>query len=59
MEAVEALGLLLTAGFFLLLISMLLRSRLRPVVTGREALIGAHGETVAWEGEEGRVRVQA
>ncbi len=47
-----------TAGFFLLLISMLLRSRLRPVVTGREALIGAHGETVAWEGEEGRVRVQ-
>jgi membrane-bound serine protease (ClpP class) len=46
-----------TAAFFLLIISMLLRSRLRPVVTGREALIGAQGETVAWEGEEGRVRV--
>jgi membrane-bound serine protease (ClpP class) len=35
----------------------LLHSRTRPVVTGSEALIGAKGEAVFWEGEEGRVRV--
>ena len=28
------------------------------VVTGSEALVGAEGETVTWEGSEGRVRVQ-
>jgi membrane-bound serine protease (ClpP class) len=49
---------LVTAAFFLLAISLLLRSRRRPVVTGREALRGATGETVAWQGGEGRVRVQ-
>jgi membrane-bound serine protease (ClpP class) len=27
-------------------------------VTGREALSGAEGETVAWQGGEGRVRVK-
>jgi membrane-bound serine protease (ClpP class) len=36
---------------------MLLRSRRRPVVTGKEGLLGAEGETVAWDGAEGRVRV--
>ena len=36
----------------------LLHSRKKPVVTGSEALIGAEGETVFWEGEEGRVRVK-
>ena len=45
-------------GFFLLVIAMLLRSRKRPIVTGKEALAGAQGEAVAWEGEEGRVLVQ-
>ncbi|MDY0884534.1 nodulation protein NfeD [Dongia soli] len=47
-----------TAGFFLLIVAMLLRSRRRPIVTGREALIGGEGETVAWQGERGRVRVK-
>ncbi|HET9245100.1 MAG TPA: nodulation protein NfeD [Xanthobacteraceae bacterium] len=46
-----------TAALFLLLLTMLLRSRRRPVVTGKEGLLGAEGETVAWDGEEGRVRV--
>ena len=45
------------AGLFLIALSLLLRARRRPVVTGREALIGAEGETVSWEAEEGRVRV--
>ena len=29
-----------------------------PVVTGKEALLGAEGEAVAWEQDEGRVRVK-
>jgi membrane-bound serine protease (ClpP class) len=46
-----------SAGFFLLVLAMLLRSRRRPVVTGGEALIGAEGEAVAWEGPAGTARV--
>src|SRR5947199_8412912 len=55
---VVAAATLATAGLFLLVLSMLLRSRRRPVVAGTEALIGAQGETVGWQGEEGRVRVK-
>jgi len=55
---VVAAATLITAAFFLLVIAMLLRSRKRPIVTGKEALAGAQGEAVAWEGEEGRVLVQ-
>jgi membrane-bound serine protease (ClpP class) len=47
-----------SAILILLAFTALLRSRKRPVVTGGEALIGAEGETVAWDGDEGRVRVQ-
>src|SRR5436190_9154106 len=46
-----------TAALFLLALAALLR-RKRPVVTGHEALIGAEGETVAWQDGEGRVRVK-
>ncbi len=48
---------IVTAGFFLLILGLLLRSRRRPVITGGEALIGAEGEVVAWDGTAGRVRV--
>ena len=47
-----------SAALFILVLAALLRSRKQPVVTGSEALVGAEGETVAWEGSEGRVRVQ-
>jgi membrane-bound serine protease (ClpP class) len=47
----------ITAALFLLVLTMLLRSRRRPVVTGKEGLLGAEGETVAWDGAQGRVRV--
>ena len=47
-----------TGCFFLLMLSMLLRSRRRPVVTGREALIAAVGEAVTWQDDEGRVRIK-
>ena len=43
---------------FVLVIALLLRSRKHPVVTGKEALLGAEGEALGWQQEEGRVRVQ-
>jgi membrane-bound serine protease (ClpP class) len=46
-----------SAALILLALATLLRSRRRPVVTGGEALIGAEGEAVAWDGDQGRVRV--
>ena len=49
---------LCSAALFLLALAALLRSRKRPVVTGGEALIGAAGEAVFWQGGEGRVRVK-
>jgi membrane-bound serine protease (ClpP class) len=55
--AVIATATVVTAAFFLLGLSLLVRSRRRPVVTGREALLGAAGEAVTWQGGEGSVRV--
>ena len=51
--SVVAAATLMTAALFLLVLTMLLRSRRRPVVTGKEALLGAEGETVAWDGAGG------
>jgi membrane-bound serine protease (ClpP class) len=45
--------------FFLVILAMLLRTRRRAVVTGAEALLGAEGEVVSWQGAEGRVRVES
>jgi membrane-bound serine protease (ClpP class) len=56
--AVIAATVIATASLFLLVLSMLLRSRKRLVVTGKEALLGAEGEAVAWLGEDGRVRIR-
>jgi membrane-bound serine protease (ClpP class) len=56
--AVIAVTVIVTASLFLLVLSMLLRSRKRLVVTGKEALLGAEGEAVAWLGEDGRVRIR-
>ena len=36
---------------------MLLRSRRNRIVTGSEAMIGAEGEAVEWQGESGKIRV--
>ena len=47
-----------SAAFFIFALAVLLRSRRRAVVTGAEALLGAEGETLFWQGAEGRVRVQ-
>jgi membrane-bound serine protease (ClpP class) len=48
---------IVAAGFFLVALSLLLRSRKRPVATGGEALLGAEGEAVSWDRQQGRVRV--
>ena len=55
---VVAATVIVTASLFLLVLAMLLRSRKRLVVTGKEALLGAEGEAVAWRGEDGRVRIR-
>jgi membrane-bound serine protease (ClpP class) len=55
--AVIAAAAIGSAALFLLALAALFRSRKHPVVGGSEALIGASGETVAWRGTEGRVRV--
>ena len=49
---------LASAALIVLVVGALLHSRKQPVVTGHEALIGAQGEAVFWEGAEGRVRVK-
>jgi membrane-bound serine protease (ClpP class) len=51
---VTALG---SAALLLLALAAVLRRR-RPIMTGQEALIGAEGEAVSWQGGEGRVRVK-
>jgi membrane-bound serine protease (ClpP class) len=51
------LAALFSAGFILIVLAALLRSRRRAIVTGGEALLGAEGEVVSWNRTEGRVRV--
>src|SRR5262245_52229742 len=53
-----AATVIVTVSLFMLVLAVLLRSRKRLVVTGKEALLGAEGEAVAWQGEEGRVRIR-
>ncbi len=48
---------LVSAGSFLLVIWMLVRSRRRAVVSGPEEMIGSKGRVVEWDGHDGRVRV--
>jgi membrane-bound serine protease (ClpP class) len=46
-----------SAGVLLLGLALLLRSRRRPIITGGEAMIGADGEIVEWNGTTGTVRI--
>ncbi|MFQ5487440.1 MAG: nodulation protein NfeD [Gammaproteobacteria bacterium] len=50
---------LLSAAFFMLVIAMVVKARHRPVVTGREELLGSLGEVLEARGQEGRVRVHS
>lgn len=56
-RSVVVAATLASVGFCLVVLSLLLRSRRRPVVTGKEALLGAEAETADWQDGEGRVRL--
>ncbi len=56
--SVLAAAMVVTAALFVLVIALLLRSRKRPVVTGQEGIMGAEGEALDWQQDEGKVRVQ-
>lgn len=45
-------------GMMLLIMTLLMRSRGAPVVSGRESMIGSPGTVVDWSGAAGRVRIQ-
>ena len=45
-----------SAGLFLFVIFMLMRSRRKAVVSGPEDMIGSGGKVLSWSGGEGRVR---
>ncbi len=45
-----------SAGLFMFVIVMLMRSRRKAVVSGPEDMIGSGGEVLSWSGGEGRVR---
>lgn len=56
-SAVVIAAALGSAALIVMALGALVHSRTKPVVTGSEALVGAEGEAVFWEGNEGRVRV--
>jgi membrane-bound serine protease (ClpP class) len=47
-----------TAGLFLLVLGVMVRSRRRVVIAGMRALLGAEGEAVSWREQRGRVLVK-
>lgn len=49
---------LMTAGFFLLVVGMAIKARQRPVVSGKEELIGDIGEVIDDFDNEGWIRVR-
>ncbi|MHB8345628.1 MAG: NfeD family protein [Acidiferrobacterales bacterium] len=50
---------LLSAAFFMTVVSLALKARRRPVVSGREQMIGAIGEALVAFRTDGRVRVHS
>jgi membrane-bound serine protease (ClpP class) len=45
-----------SSSLFLISLVLLARSRRRPVVSGREEMIGLNGKVIEWHGQQGRVR---
>jgi membrane-bound serine protease (ClpP class) len=48
---------LAAASMLLLLMTMVARSRQRPVATGQEEMVGSRARVIEWHGGEGRVRI--
>ena len=49
---------IVAAGFLILVLTIIRRAIGRRVITGREAMIGAEGEAMGWQGMNGRVQVK-
>ncbi len=47
-----------TAAFFMVVLAMAVRARRRPVVSGRDLLVGGQGQVIDWTGAAGRVRIE-
>jgi membrane-bound serine protease (ClpP class) len=45
-------------GLVLLTVSLAVRSQRRPIASGAEELLRERGSVVAWDGREGRIRIQ-
>ncbi|HUI97445.1 MAG TPA: nodulation protein NfeD [Xanthobacteraceae bacterium] len=48
----------ITAGLFLLVLGVLFRSRRRVAIAAMRALLGAEGEALSWQGQQGRIRIR-
>ena len=46
-----------SGAFFLIALAMAVKARKRPVVSGREELLGSYGRVIGWKGREGTIRV--
>lgn len=44
-------------AFFMIVLGLVIRARGRPVVSGRQQMVGSPAEVVDWSGKEGRVRI--
>ncbi len=47
-----------TAAFFMVVLAMAVKARRRPVVSGRDLLMGGRGRVMDWAGAAGRVRIE-
>lgn len=47
-----------TAAFFMVVLAMAVQARRRPVVSGRDLLVGGQGQVIDWTGAAGRVRIE-
>ena len=47
-----------TAAFFMVVLAMAVKARRRPVVSGRDLLMGGRGRVMDWVGAAGRVRIE-
>ena len=48
----------ISGGFFVLVLTLAVKARKKPVVSGREELIGSPGEVTEWDHREGRITVR-
>jgi len=46
------------AGLFLIVLGILFRSRRRVVIAGMRTLLGAEGEALSWQGQQGRIQIK-